>query len=269
MKNILKLSFLLFAFVLFSCGGKYESVNAVEMADVAYAEEAKADDKPSAENIHVDRKIIKTGRIEFLTSDAAKTRALISRTVSQFNGWISNESNNRYYDGGEIRYNLTLRVPSKYFDALLDSLSANARKVEYKSISAQDVTEEFIDIEARLAVKKELENRYKEILKKANSVDEILQVEREIGNLRSDIESIEGRYKYLQNQVAFSTLDITYYEKSESSFGFGSKFAEALSDGWHNLLWFFIGVANLWAFIAIAVIVVYFIVIWRRRRKKS
>ena len=74
-------------------------------------------------------------------------------------------------------------------------------------IDSQDVTEEYIDITARLKTKKELEARYLELLKKANKVEEIVSIEKEIGNLRSDIESIEGRLRYINNAVAYSTLD--------------------------------------------------------------
>jgi hypothetical protein len=270
MKTFLKLSFLLFSLLFLSCGANYEvqAENAIELSDISLEETAVADNA-MVENNNLERKIIRTGRIEFLTADAAETARLLGRVVAQFNGWIGDESSHNYdsYDDVSTRYSVTVRSPAKYFDALLDSLAGNAEKVEYKSITAQDVTEEFIDVEARLAVKKELENRYKDLLKQAVKVEEILSIEKELGNLRSDIESIEGRYKYLQNQVAFSTLDITYYEEDEGSFGFGSKVVDGLANGWDMILWFFIGVINLWAFIILGALLVYLFIKWRRRKR--
>jgi len=272
MKNILKLSLLILALVLFSCSNKYEyaAMECVALSDLDMPEESYSHSPNDISNqtINIERKIIKEGTIRFETSNAAKTKELITKKVSDFNGWISNE-NVRNYKDGETLYDLTIRIPSKYFDALLDSISKNVQKIDNKSISAKDVTEEFIDIEARLSTKKELENRYKELLKKANKVEEMLSIEREIGTLRSDIESIEGRYKYLKDKVDFSTLDITYYKKGDDSFGFGSKMTDAISNGGKMILWFFIAMANLWAFIALGVILVYFIMKIRQRKKKK
>jgi hypothetical protein len=142
---------------------------------------------------------------------------------------------------------------------LLEKIFKTAQKIESKNISALDVTEEFIDIEARIKTKKELENRYKELLKQAKKVEEILEIEREIGSLRSEIESAEGRLNYLKDRVSLSTLTVVFYEKLNSSFGFTSKFGQAIQNGWTNLLWFFIGLANFWPFIIIGftIIIIY------------
>ncbi|MDR2691715.1 MAG: DUF4349 domain-containing protein [Dysgonamonadaceae bacterium] len=110
------------------------------------------------------------------------------------------------------------------FELLLDRIAQNAKKLDSKNITVSDLTEEFIDIEARIKTKKELENRYKELLKQANKVEEIVAIEKEIGNLRTDIESIEGRLKYLKDKVSYSTLNVVFYERTSSPFGFNSKF---------------------------------------------
>ncbi len=287
MKNIFKLSFVCLTLVFSSCSSKDEDVvmmESVAMADMdmgagavmqrSYApkmENSSVSEEAdiSSENINVERKIIKTGRIEFETANAAKTKALIAGKISQLNGWISNESTDRFSPDGETRYNLTIRIPAQHFDMLLDSVSANARKVVFKNINSRDVTEEFIDLEARLSTKKDLENRYKELLQKAVKVEEMLAIEREMGALRSEIESMEGRYKYLKNQVSFSTLDITYYEKVTKTTGFGSKFIDALGTGWDILLAVLIGLASLWVFIIIGVVVVFFFIKRRRTKRRA
>lgn len=216
-----------------------------------------------------DRKIIKNGDLRFETANVEETTALIRTTVTELGGYIGNENIFDYKD--RIEYTVVVRVPENNFDHLVDKISLSAEKIESKNINSLDVTEEFIDVEARVETKKELETRYKEILKQASRVDEILNIEREIGKLRSEIESLEGRLNYLKNRVALSSLTITYYEKSSQPFGFFSKFYQALKNGWTYLLWFIIILTSLWPFILLTLVIL-FVVFWvkqSRIRKNS
>jgi len=165
---------------------------------------------------------------------------------------------------------LTIRVPADKFDMLLKNVSESVEKLDSKNIDVLDVTEEYIDIEARIKTKKELQDRYKEILKKATTVSEILTVEREIGSLQTDIESVEGRMKFLKDEIKFSTLTVTYYQKvtTSSSLGFFFELRDGFKSGWNGFLWFIIGVSYLWVFILVAVAVIYLIIRWRRKKRK-
>lgn len=214
-----------------------------------------------------DRKIIKDGNIRFETSSVKETQSFIKQTVSELEGYIGDEKVFDYKD--RIEHNITVRVPENKFDLLVEKISETAEKIDSKNINSKDVTEEFIDVEARVKTKKELETRYKEILKQANRVDEILNIEREIGKLRSEIESLEGRLNYLKNRVALSSLTITYYEKVSSSFGFFSKFFQALKNGWNYLLWFIIILTSLWPFMLIVVITLIVVNTINKKKKKK
>jgi hypothetical protein len=152
---------------------------------------------------------------------------------------------------------------------LLTKISESARKLDSKNIEVLDVTEEYIDVEARIKTKKELENRYKEILKQANTVNDILSIEREIGTLRTDIESAEGRLKYLNDRISLSTLTVEYYEYTSSSFGFLSRFGNALSTGWDWLLKFIIGITHLWPFILLVTGGLYLAYRFNKRKPKK
>ncbi len=222
-------------------------------------------------NTALQRKIIKEGTIRFETTDAKKTREIILKSVNENNGYLANDNISNYY-GGSSDYHITIRIPAENFDILLKQISDAAHRIDSKDIKALDVTEEFIDIEARINTKKDLEQRYKELLKQAHKIDEILNIEKEIGILRTDIEAFEGRLRYLKDKVAYSTLTITFYEQREapsSSFGFGSKFIYALYDGWTNILWVIIGVTNLWPFILIISFAIIAMRRIRRKRKKK
>ena len=210
-----------------------------------------------------ERKIIKNGDLNFESTDVNETRRYITKLVSDVKGYVSADNAQNYDSKTEVR--MTVRIPSGKFDQVLNNVSEKASRVDSKSVNAQDVTAEFIDVEARVKTKKELESRYKALLSKANSVTEILSIEKELGTLRGEIESVEGRLKYLNDNVSFSTLNFTFYERTGSEFGFGSKFTAAVGDGWQNVLAFLIGLISLWPFILIGVIIIVF---WRRRRRR-
>jgi hypothetical protein len=121
-----------------------------------------------------------------------------------------------------------------------------------------------------MKTKKEIESRYKELLSQAKDVEDILSIEKEIGTLRTDIESVEGRMQYLQNQVAFSSLTVEFYQKTSSAFHFSSKAGQAIVMGWKWLLAFIIFLVHLWPFIIIGGIIIFTVKrIGKRKKVKS
>lgn len=218
------------------------------------------------ENNETQRKLIKNGTLEFESENIIETRKAIFQAIKKFKGYAS--SDNEYKNAYEISSTLIIRVPTENFDNLLNTITSDVSKFDRKEIKTKDVTAEFLDIEARLKTKKELENRYLEIIKKANTVVEILEVEKQIGDLRSDIEVIEGRLKFLNNQVSFSTLDVRIYETRPEHTEFGKKFKDGFKNGWENLILFFVFLVNIWPFILIIIGTVLLIKVWRKKRKK-
>jgi hypothetical protein len=133
----------------------------------------------------------------------------------------------------------------------------------------KDVTEEYVDVEARLKTKKDLEQRYQEIMKKATTVSEMLEIEKEMGTLRADIESIEGRLNVLKSQVSFSTLTVTIYELVTAPNFFGTRIGSGFVNGWNNLLDFFVFIVNLWPFFLLGAVGYVGIRRWRALRKSK
>ena len=137
-------------------------------------------------------------------------------------------------------------------------------------ISSEDVTERYIDLEARLKAKKELENRYLELLKKANKISEILEIEKEINNIREEIESHQGQLNYLQNRIAMSTLQIQFYKKTADSgitHSYGSKMWHSIKSGFGLISSFFLGVLYIWPFLLLFAAILYFAL--RKSRQKK
>ncbi len=211
-----------------------------------------------------ERKLTKNGSIRFETSNLDKTKQLITNAVASLNGYISNDNTSE--SDNRTENSLIVRIPADKADSLITVIESNASKIDYKSIDVQDVTEQFIDLDTRVRTKKEVETRYRELLARATSVEEMLKIEEQIGNIRTEIESAEGRLRYLSNQVQYSTLNVTFYEKN-SDFGFWKKMGNAFSNGWNSLLWLFVGIANLWAIILlIATVVVAIAHLTKRKR---
>ncbi len=227
--------------------------------------EVNQDLKVPPANQVIERKLIRNGSMTIEVKEIISAKAEVEKICKLFNGYTSSESKNNFDD--RIQYDQTIRVPAKLFDSLLNAIEKIAKKVETKSINSEDVTEEFIDVEARLKTKKELELRYREILKQAHTVADIVSIENQIATVRSEIESMEGRLNYLKNQIAFSTLNLTYYEMIGTDFGFASKFVNALGNGWDNLLSFLIGLISIWPFVVIIGALV--IVGWKTWRKRA
>lgn len=173
-----------------------------------YSEEDYSD-APGIQN----RQLIKSGSLQFETDNGEKSRQTILDAIKTYKGLIV--SDNTHDNGGEVEVRMSVQVPAKDFDVLIATISNHAGELDYKNISVSDVTEEYIDIQARISTKKQLEQRYLQILEKANTVQEMLEVESQLGILRGDIESYEGRLNYIKNRVALSTLDITFYYKTE------------------------------------------------------
>lgn len=233
-----------------------------------FAGDAAASPAPARETaqtlVLTERKIIKNGSISFQTKNLAETGEFIVKAVNDMQGYISGD--NVYNSDDRITRNITIRIPAQSFDLLLQRISENAQKLDSKNIYTQDVTEEFIDIEARLKTKKELESRYRQLLTQAKSVEDILAIEKEMGTLRSDIESIEGRLKFLNNQVNFSTLSVDFYQLTKSTLNFPSKIGHALGEGWRVFLAFLVGLIRLWPFILILVALSFVVIRYRKKK---
>ena len=157
------------------------------------------------------RKIIYTGEVALVTDNIDKAAAALEARVKEFGGYIGNAS--RSGVRGEAREaSWTVRVSAEKFDAFVAGLPSLG-ELQSSSRKADDVSEEFYDVQARLKNKQVEEARLIELLQKATGkLTEILSVEKEISRVREEIERIEGRLRFLTNQTDLSTVTITLHE---------------------------------------------------------
>jgi hypothetical protein len=115
-------------------------------------------------------------------------------------------------DQGDESASLTLRIPAKAFKTALSDLETLGT-VTYRNIVGEDVTEQYIDVEARLKNKIVLRDRLKQLLEKATEIKDLLAIETELNRVQADIDSMEGRIKSLKGQVEYATVRVSLDRK--------------------------------------------------------
>lgn len=218
----------------------------------------------------VEKKIIKNGRLTYKTADTQQSYYSILTELKKQEAYIESESQKTEYDRKNIR--LTVRVESGKFDSLFSSLTKQSVDIEERMVSIEDVTERYFDLQARIKNRKALEARYTELLKKAESIKDMLEIEKSLNKLRTEIEIEEGRFRYLGKQVRYSTIQLNFYEllpytySSELRPGFGARLTKSLSSGWQGFLSFLVGLIGLWPFLLLLIILIFGFVKWRRKK---
>lgn len=203
-----------------------------------------------------DRKLIKDGEISMEVKNLDQSREELTKLISQYKAYISNETQAEY-DNRKV-FSFSIKIPVNQYETFCESVSGLAVNIERKNLNAFDVTEEFVDTEARISAKKTLEKRYLELLSKAKNVDEMLAIERELAKVREEIEAMGGRIKFLQNQSSLSTLKLTMYQISIKSTSFMRTAGQALAGGWLAVVKFALFLLRIWPFILVLVVVLYF-----------
>lgn len=253
--------------VLATCKGPQEKP---QVEEVSYMAVPKPDEeKPLAPPTKgkVQRKFIKNGRIEFETEDADATRKVIMTAVQANNAFVSNDKEDRDKDG--VTYTLWVHVPAARFDSFLSSATKGVTVFRHKSISIEDVTAQYIDTGSRLKTKKEIENRYRALLAKASTVKDILEIEKELGEIRTSIEATEAQFTMLNNEIEYSTLQVVFFKPLLTSNPFLREVADAFKEGLINLRAFTVVLVAVWPFALLAIVLLIIIGRVRNRRKNA
>ncbi|WP_337967882.1 DUF4349 domain-containing protein [uncultured Flavobacterium sp.] len=255
------------ALTFISCEKRSEDVAVADMSISAVKLPARSESAQD-KNTVISQKIIKEAFLKFETNDLEETYNQIKTAISANKASIQNDSQEKDY--GTITRRLTIRIPSQNFDAFLESISKGVSYFDEKNISAQNVTEEYIDLTSRLQTKRKLEARYIEILQKASKVSEILEIEKQISAIREEIEAKEGQLKYLESRVSESTVSIEFYktiaQKEGVKISYGSKIWNAIQSGFFSLSDFLLSLVSVWPFIILFCVLAYFI---RKRFKRK
>ncbi len=261
---------------LLSCNNNsYKEAVNVESVDINEEFEVMADDKfmkldliPEISNrtqMPKDLKIIKSASARYKVKNVKEATNAIKRMVNGYEAYISDL---RFQNNLHIKENrFTIKVPNKFFDKVMDSINTVAEFVEYENITTKDVTEEYVDLQARLKTKLEVKERYESILRKnAKTVEDILVTEDKLRIIQEEIESAQGRLKYLTNKVSFSTIQIDLYEsvdykKEPVAYNktFWTKMKSSLANGLYAIEVVFLGVMNIWPILLVGTVLFLFV----------
>lgn len=236
-----------------------EPAMAPEMDDyIEEAEDLSFDQASQATQTNepkVDRKILRTVNTRFQTEDLNATTEYIEQLTKQHNGFIT--SMNHTNSTRELTNRMQVSIPAENLDGFLEELKSQSVYTDYTRIDAKDVTEEYYDISTRLKTKKEVRDRYVEILRnRAQTVKDILNAEEKIRVIQEEIESIEGRLKFLNSRAAMSQVYLDVYEKipyakqpDRFKTSFLSKIKSSFGNGWELMQNLVIGIIAIWPLI--------------------
>lgn len=156
-----------------------------------------------------NRVIIYTGNIALVVSDTRESMTVITNLAVEQGGYVS--ASNVFQSSGVPRGQITIRVPAEKYLDTLDKLRALAVRVETENSGTQDVSEEYTDLQSRKTNLEVTEKALQTLLEerqRVGSTSDILEVYRELTEVRGQIEQLEGRLRYLANQAALSTITI-------------------------------------------------------------
>lgn len=166
----------------------------------------------SGKSISTNRKIIYTASMEIVVEVFDGIEQKISDLVVQHNGFVASANLGRMQ--GERRSGYwTVRVPTDQFDSFLNA-AGDIGVPASRSQTASDVTEEFVDLQARITNKKKLEARIIELLERPDDkIQHVIEVERELARVREEVERMEGRLRFLTDQTSLTTITLNIREE--------------------------------------------------------
>lgn len=265
--------------IFFACGSEGEKAAYPESGDLDMntVYEVPPTNQTTLKKPPVDeeitQKVVKRGGIDFQSENIEEDYIRIRELLPKYDAYI--ESENQTNSPQRISYNLTLRVPSEAYDTLYTSLSTLAFRLYNRYSNIEDVTERYYDLKTRIENKKALEARYRELLGKASEIKDILEIERNLNEVRTDIERLQGQFNYLSKQVSFSTIHVSFYEvlpyiyDTSNRKGFGARIMTALDSGWQGFLTFLVRITMIWPFVFLVILGVFFFRRLKIRKKEK
>ena len=186
----------------------------------------------------VDRKIIRNADITIEVGSTSEAQHRVTSIAEAHGGFVvTSEAKQRQSVDPVQRatdFKLVVRVPETQFGVALDEIKKLATNVPEEKATGQDVTEEFIDLEARIKTQKALEAQFLGIMRQAYKVEDALEVQRQIAEVRTEIERLEGRKRFIENRSSLATITVNIQAPTPviatTPTGFGHSLREAISE---------------------------------------
>lgn len=218
------------------------------------------------------RLIVRTGQASIEVDSLSSAMAGLRRMVQRVGGFVADAS---IQSGRNQLRSATLevKVPAGRFDELTEGLEPLGR-LQFVNVGADDVSEEFVDLTARVENGRRLEDRLVELLRtRTGKLQDVLTVERELARVREEIERMEGRIRFLKTSAQLSTLSISLFEPPPlvAAHPGHSVIAEAFKTAWRNFVGVLAGAIASLGFLAPIVVLGWgaFVVAKRYRRRPA
>jgi len=217
-------------------GGQQESVPTGSLPGPQEVDSLEQSEQNQRSKLAADHKIIRNAELDLETDSPESAQQNITSIAESKGGFVveSQQSSSDVKSSTRDIVTMTVRVPAERFGETLDEIRKASQRVVTETVKGQDVTEEFIDIEAQLKAKKALETQFMEIMKRANTVEDALNVQSQLADVRGEIERIEGRKRFLENQSSLSTIKIRLQTPrvfAAASEGFSDRLADSFASG--------------------------------------
>lgn len=217
----------------------------------------------------INRQIIRNATIRFRVADYRASEKRITAVVGRYSGQVASSAESR--TGDALSNDMVLRIPAGRLDAFLVDLLTESIYTETKTLTAEDITKQYVDTEARIRSKKATETRYLQLLNKARTVQEVMAVEEQLRQMREEIEVQQAELRDLKNDVALSTVTLTFYEQSEAANNpedpFYVRIGHNLRDGFGLVGTVFIGLFYLLPVVLVLGTSIWLFLRWRNRRR--
>lgn len=162
----------------------------------------------------LNRKLVYKANLTMKVKSYAEAQTEIRNLVTLSGGYILqfSENSTSREEGG----NFVLKIPSAGFSTFLKELEKIPNESIQRNVQAQDFSEEYVDLESKLKAKQVVEARYLEFIQKATRTEELVQYTNELAKIQEAIELMKGRMRYIDQNVAFSTVEIRLYQSGSS-----------------------------------------------------
>jgi len=155
------------------------------------------------------RKVVRQAELELEVAAPSAAQTTIERLAEQHGGYVVSAARDTDHESAvDVRVTLVVRVPENELTATIAEVKRLGRGVGSERITSDDVTDEYIDLTARITSQQKLEEQYLEILKRAVTVKDAMDVQKELADVRTEIERLQGRQHLLDQESAFSTLTV-------------------------------------------------------------
>ena len=213
--------------------GDAQQVWASSRADTSFAEYAPVTTavplSAGGAGQSVDTKIIRTADITLEVSNVTSAVAAVAAIGTGSGGYVSTTSIGTDYSGQPYG-SIVIRIPAANFDNTLSGVQALGT-VRSISTQGQDVTEEYVDVQAQITAYQNQIAQYNVIMKNATDVKDVLAVQQQIDAVQTNLDRVKGRMKYLNNQVDYSTISVTLQEPAPVGGTQGHDFVAAINEG--------------------------------------